>query len=431
LPYVRQYATDARMRARAADYYRQRAGRLRGQSRDPDEENVMAALGYYRRHQGWAQVREIVRAVEAYLATTGRWGQWRRGLQEAWRAGQELGDRATEAWAQNQLGIVALSLDDKAGAERLFRAARQIWQALGDATGAAIAAWNLQLLLGPPPPPPRRPEKSGKPGGGPSAVAVAVGTVAVVAVVATAILIYQLFADGGGPPPTRVTVLPPPTGITVEPPPPPITVEPPPITEVVPDLELDLAGGCGRTYEPGEVMEIRMRATVDGIVEVYLRDPQGETSHLFARSVAAEAWAVGDWDAPEQPGTWWLEGDLNSGQAQASCAFDVAAVEPQPPVIEDVWIEPLGEAEPCPDEEVLVYAIILAEVPLARVELWTRPPDESWQQIEMEQLDDQTYRQFMVAYPEPGIAYFVHAEDEAGNMVKSQEQNYAVGHCVE
>jgi hypothetical protein len=263
-------------------------------------------------------------------------------------------------------------------------------------------------------------------------VAVAVGAVALVAFVATAILIYRLFADGGGDtPPPRITV-PPPTKITVEPPPPPpITVEPPPITEVVPDLELDLAGGCGRTYEPGEVMEIGIWATVDGVVDVYLRDPQGETPYLFALGVVAEQWASRDWDAPEQPGAWLLEGDLDDGQAQASCAFDVAMVEIPPPLIEEVWIEPLEEGSVCPGNEVLVYATILAEVPLTSVQLWTRPPDEPWQQVEMEQLDDQTYRQFMVAYPEPGIAYFVHVEDEASNMAKSEQQIYAVGYCVD
>jgi hypothetical protein len=131
------------------------------------------------------------------------------------------------------------------------------------------------------------------------------------------------------------------------------------------------------------------------------------------------------------PGEWLVIGDLNGGQAQARCVFAVAAAEIPPPIIEEVWVEPVEEGIVCPGNEVLVYASILAEVPLTSVQLWTRPPDEPWQQMEMEQLDDQTYRQFMVARLDPGTAYFVHAEDEAGGMAKSEEQVYKVGHCVD
>ncbi|HFD40472.1 MAG TPA: hypothetical protein ENJ31_11580, partial [Anaerolineae bacterium] len=66
-PYIRRYGVDEGMRQRAADYYRQQAGRLRGEGKDPDEENVINALRHYYRRQQWPQVIEIARAIEPYL----------------------------------------------------------------------------------------------------------------------------------------------------------------------------------------------------------------------------------------------------------------------------------------------------------------------------------------------------------------------------
>ena len=153
--YVRRHAADEGMLARAAAYYLQFSGALRARSRHPDEENVVWALNYYGDRGQWREVLRIVRGMEAYLVASGRWGQWRKRLENAWRAGSELNDPTTEAWAQNQLGIVALAAGDSRRATQLFRGALRIWRAIGDRTGAAIARWNLQLLVGPPPPPER------------------------------------------------------------------------------------------------------------------------------------------------------------------------------------------------------------------------------------------------------------------------------------
>jgi hypothetical protein len=163
-PYVRRAWADEAMRARAAEYYGRRAGRLRARSKDPDEENVLAALGYYFQRKQWQNVVDMVRAMDSYLATAGRWGQWRRRLNQAWHAAREVGDRAAEAWAQNQLGVIALSAGDKAAAVGFFKGALSIWQALGDRAGATIARWNLQVLLGPATPPGRdKPKDDGRP----------------------------------------------------------------------------------------------------------------------------------------------------------------------------------------------------------------------------------------------------------------------------
>jgi hypothetical protein len=115
-PYIRHYWASEEMRERGADYYLRQARQLRAQSRDPDEENVINALRYYFRRKEWQQVITIARHMEGYLAVAGRWGQWRKRLQNAWAAAREMGDRATEAWAQNQLGVIATGLGDTAAA---------------------------------------------------------------------------------------------------------------------------------------------------------------------------------------------------------------------------------------------------------------------------------------------------------------------------
>jgi hypothetical protein len=192
-PYARRHAADEEMRERAANYYLQKAAGLRAHSKDPDEENVMVALGHFYRRKRWKEVIAIARSAERYLATTGRWGQWHSWLKDAWRAAQELGDRVTEAWAQNQLGIIAMGLGDAATAATLFQGALHIWQVLGDQTGMTIARWNLQILLGPPPPPPLR----AKPAGG---VSVLLRILAIIAVVTVVTIITVL---------TIIIVLPP------------------------------------------------------------------------------------------------------------------------------------------------------------------------------------------------------------------------------
>ncbi|HSJ58932.1 MAG TPA: NB-ARC domain-containing protein, partial [Anaerolineae bacterium] len=187
-PYVRHYGADEAMRARAADYYRHLAGSLRAHSPDPDEENVIMALRYYYEQRDWPKVIEIVRALEPYLATTGRWGQWRRRLRYAGHAAQQIGDRATEAWVQNQLGIVALGAADVAAARQFFQGALSTWQALGDRNGATIARWNLQVLLGPPPPPPRRAEPRPSPEGGASPIVLALAGMAAALLIGLGVL---------------------------------------------------------------------------------------------------------------------------------------------------------------------------------------------------------------------------------------------------
>jgi hypothetical protein len=244
-PYIRQSWVDQAMRARAAEYYRRKAPQLRVHSKDPDEDNVLRALGYFSRQQQWRQVVEIARAVERYLAMSGRWGQWRLRLRQAWHAAQALGDRSTEAWAQNQLGIIAVSLGETAAAATLFKAALGIWRILGDRAGETIARWNLQVLLGPPPGPPPKGKPPAEPGGGSPLVPIALGTTAVVLTTLLILVIIDVFTLPTAVPhvlPTTAAVVlvptrPPPTA-TTRPPvttaPPPVTTAPPPVTTAPP-----------------------------------------------------------------------------------------------------------------------------------------------------------------------------------------------------
>lgn len=200
-PYIRHYGADTEMRRRAAAYYAQRAGQLRGRSKDPDEENVVAALSYYARHEQWPEVIRIARAMEPYLATTGRWGQWRKRLRNAWQAARQIGDRATEAWAQNQLGIIAMGLPDPSQAATFFRGALAIWQELGDQTGMTIARWNLQVLFGAPPPPPPQAEPPPGPGGMSPVLTIAVAVTAIVVSILGGLLAWDLIRTPSTPTP--------------------------------------------------------------------------------------------------------------------------------------------------------------------------------------------------------------------------------------
>jgi hypothetical protein len=247
-PYARHYWADEGMRERAANYYLRKAADLRAHSKDPDEENVMAALGYFYRRKRWREVIQIVRTAERYLATTGRWGQWRKRLNHAWQAARALGDQATEAWAQNQLGLIAMGLGDKGAATGLFRGALHIWKVLGDQTGMTITRWNLQILLGPPPPPPPKAESPVGPGGTDRLIKILGGVAGILVIIFSVLVIKECVPPSPtptvvaiahpptatpGPTPTQATIITIPTIVTVMPTPAMATVTPTPATVTV------------------------------------------------------------------------------------------------------------------------------------------------------------------------------------------------------
>ena len=475
-PYVRQHVVDDDLLARAAAYYLQQAGALRARSRHPDEENVVWALGYYGDRGRWREVLRIVRSMEAYLVTSGRWGQWRKRLENAWHAGSELGDPTTEAWAQNQLGIVALATGDTRRAAQLFRGALRIWRAIGDRTGAAIARWNLQILIGPPPPP-----ESGEPetvpvGGGTAALPVIMGgiaatlltilvalfwlvnsrAVAPATIVATPTVVLIATGDGDADlatevPPVATTPVPPvsttpaspvpttpapttpvPTTPAPTTPVPTTRVPPEPTTPVPPRIEVWLVEGCDRAYPPGELVEVRAQSNVAGVLDLFVRDPAGERRLLLTVEIPAGGVTRGRLTVPDGEGAWRLEAELDGGVATAFCAFTVVPeAEPEPPLIEGVEIQP-AESEPvCPGDAVWIVAEVSSEAGLRAVVITTRPPGEQESKAEMERIDDLTFGYQVLAYEDPGLTFVIEAEDVDGRVSSTTEMVYAVKPCTQ
>jgi hypothetical protein len=97
----------------------------------------------------WAEVLQLVKAVEGSLALGKRWGLWAKVLQWGLYAARSLSDLAAQAWVLHQLGSRALCLDDVSTARDLLTQALQIRESLGDEVGAAVTRHNLNLLLSP------------------------------------------------------------------------------------------------------------------------------------------------------------------------------------------------------------------------------------------------------------------------------------------
>ena len=145
-PYVQAFWTDEAMQARAAEYYYERADQIRRQPEVRDEEHLLTALEYHFRRDQWEQVVHLARNLDGYLASTGKWGQWRMALAKARRAAIELGRWEAEARIQNYLGVIALGSGDTDTATKFFRGALAIQQAHGDRAGQKETLKNLRIL---------------------------------------------------------------------------------------------------------------------------------------------------------------------------------------------------------------------------------------------------------------------------------------------
>ncbi len=202
---------------------------------------------------------------------------------------------------------------------------------------------------------------------------------------------------------------------------------PPPVLEV----DIWLAEGCDREYEPDSSTQVFFQASVDGWVDVYLVNPEGGREFLFGEEVQAGQVATRGWEVPGGEGNWAAQADLNDGQASDRCDFTVET-ESVPPVIGDIWIEPVFDEPVCPDDKVYVYVQVSDESGLGRVEIWARYPAGSgdWMPAEMWAVDDQTYQHPLTAHEEPGTEFYIYAEDVDGNSAKSGVQVYAVQPCV-
>jgi hypothetical protein len=355
-PAIRQAWASDEMQARAAEYYVSRVSALQHLPRDPNEDNVLSALDYYFRQGQWQQVVTIARSVDRYLAATGRWAQWRARLDQARQAARELGDRATEAWAQHQLGVIALGLGDARRAKQLFREALSLRRGIGDRAGAMVTLWNLRLTAPPPPPPPRNGPletlTSGIQSGG-FWLPVALVTVALLVTLAAIPVV-------GSPPAPTPTPLPPaatlaptstrpqPTATLIPEPTATFTPEPtalpPTVTRPVPPsppapltLDVWLPEGCGYSYEPGESTRISVQASIAGQVDVYLVGAGRTSQYLFGQALRAGQVGQRSWHTPEQAGRYSLLAVLNDGQAREYCGFQVVAPPETPTPEIRVW----------------------------------------------------------------------------------------------
>ncbi|HSR33662.1 MAG TPA: NB-ARC domain-containing protein, partial [Anaerolineae bacterium] len=328
--YIEQAWTGAEMKARAAGYYLMKAPALQTLPKDPDEENVLSALDYYVEQKQWQQVATMVRSVDRYLATTGHWEQWRRRLEQALQAARRLGDRATEAWVQNQLGVIAMGLGETTVALQLFRSALSIRRALSDRSGALVTRWNLRLLTPPPPTPwdrlVQRLTSLLKSSSLWVPIALtAIATLGLVALLASMTVIAKTGLDSTSAPSVPAATF------TTSPTPPVPTISLPPAAEIPRNAEVSLAAGCGETLAPGTDRTIQIRANSAGRVAVYLRDPKGSPSALFEVDVRPGETITQTWLVPDQAGIWALEANLNHGQAHDRCTFAVA-LPVEPPV---------------------------------------------------------------------------------------------------
>jgi hypothetical protein len=338
--YIEQAWTSSEMRTRAAEYFLAKAAALQRLPRDPDEENVLSALDHYFQRGQWQQVVTIVRSIDRYLASTGRWGQWRKRLEQALQAARNSSDQATEAWAQNQLGVIAMGVGEMPMAKRLFREALSIRRALSDRAGVVITRWNLRMLAPIPPTPWDR--LLGKITSilqsGSLWLPMALVTVALLA--STAVIVTKALE----PTPTAVlsaTLVPSAATLAPSHTPPQPTITLTPGAQVLPSLEVWLAAGCGETFAPGTELTIQSRSTVTGRVAIVLVDPRGGRSAPFEMEILAQEVSSLAWVVPEWPGNWTVEASLDDGQATARCTFAVetpSAVKSPPTPAVSVWL---------------------------------------------------------------------------------------------
>ncbi len=291
-PHVRDAWTTSAMETQAADYYRRQAHHLTGPFKDPDEDNVVAALEYWFQRSQWAAVLEIAEAMELYLASTGRWGHWRKALELAWRAAVELGRADAEAKIQNQLGVISAAQGDGKTASQFFEGALGLWKRLGNHAGITIAGWNAGQNLWNTMHASRR-----------SAPRI------LTALLLAAVLIVLL------------TIL---WTLAVRP---------------TPEIELTLAAGCDKTYHPGETLDIAIWSSVRGELEIRALDPLGREEYLFGESIRADQEIRRQEAVPSLGGNWRLVAYLNDDDAVDQCGF---AVDPETTVLYDFLSEAAG-----------------------------------------------------------------------------------------
>lgn len=111
-----------------------------------ESEGLTASLRWGTAHQRWPQVLALARALIPSLALTGRWATWGEAARAALDAARALGDRQSEAWALNQLGVRALCRGERDETQASLQQAVALRHEVGDADGATLGRRNLDAL---------------------------------------------------------------------------------------------------------------------------------------------------------------------------------------------------------------------------------------------------------------------------------------------
>jgi energy-coupling factor transporter ATP-binding protein EcfA2 len=132
----------------------------------------------------WADALRLIHAFEGALVISKRWTEWHQLLRWALEASRKLGNQLEEAWAQHQLGTLALCTGNLEEARTFLTSALSMRRSLGDEIGAEVTQNNLSLL-GPIPAPPT------KNGSGPPARPWLLGFFGLIAVLAVTFFFFS------------------------------------------------------------------------------------------------------------------------------------------------------------------------------------------------------------------------------------------------
>jgi hypothetical protein len=102
----------------------------------------------------------------------------------------------------------------------------------------------------------------------------------------------------------------------------------------IPEVDITLVDGCGQEYESGTATQIRLWSSVSGSVYIYLSGPEDFRELRFKEDVKANQDVYIPWTVSGGAEGWGLEANLNDGQAEDYCSFQVKPIQKP-----EVWIE--------------------------------------------------------------------------------------------
>jgi hypothetical protein len=152
----------------------------------------LALLERLDRHHRLRDVLRVSRVLVALLLLLLRWAELVRVLRTALRAARELGDAASEAWVDHELGTLALAGGDVEQAAARLERARELRDGLDDDPGREATDANLRVLRA------LVPRRRGHRDGSMRRLALAGAGVAVIAAAVALVVALQ----GGSPKPT-------------------------------------------------------------------------------------------------------------------------------------------------------------------------------------------------------------------------------------